>query len=83
MKISGKVALVTGGASGIGKAVSLKLLENGAKKFVAILDLDAESGQKAVSEFSEKFGADRVKYIKCDVTQENQLKGKFNYTWRK
>ncbi|KAJ8029978.1 15-hydroxyprostaglandin dehydrogenase [NAD(+)] [Holothuria leucospilota] len=76
MKISGKVAIVTGGVSGIGKAVSLKLLENGAK-LVAILDLEAESCQAVVSEFFEKFGADRVRFIKCDVTREDQLKNSF------
>ncbi|KAJ8027794.1 15-hydroxyprostaglandin dehydrogenase [NAD(+)] [Holothuria leucospilota] len=76
MKISGKVAIVTGGASGIGRAVSLKLLEKGAK-LVAIIDLDAEGGQRVLSEFSAKFGGDRVRFIKSDVSQEDQLKNSF------
>lgn len=76
MKIAGKVALVTGGASGIGKAVSLTLLEKGAK-LVTILDVDAKGGETVTSEFSCKFGADRVKFIECDLCQEDQLKNSF------
>src|SRR5580692_6316072 len=48
MKISGKVAVVTGGASGIGLAVTRAIVERGGR--VAIFDLNEKAGQSAVKE---------------------------------
>ncbi|XP_071846967.1 15-hydroxyprostaglandin dehydrogenase [NAD(+)]-like [Apostichopus japonicus] len=73
MKIEGKLALVTGGAAGLGKALTLRLLESGAK-FVAIIDFNEEAGQEVASEFNRKFGDGRVMFIRCDVTKEADLK---------
>ncbi|PIK47379.1 putative 15-hydroxyprostaglandin dehydrogenase [Apostichopus japonicus] len=72
MKILNKVALVTGGAEGIGKALCQRLLEHGAK-LVAILDINADLGQQTATEFSEKFGSDKVRFIHCDVSKEAKL----------
>jgi NAD(P)-dependent dehydrogenase (short-subunit alcohol dehydrogenase family) len=49
MQIEGKVAIVTGGASGLGEATARYLAVNGAK--VGILDFDGE-GQSALPETS-------------------------------
>ncbi|KAJ8027793.1 15-hydroxyprostaglandin dehydrogenase [NAD(+)] [Holothuria leucospilota] len=76
MKVTDKVAIVTGGASGIGKGLCSRLLENGAK-FVAILDFDPEKGQNTATEFSSKYGTERVKFYHCDVTDESKMKSTF------
>ncbi|PIK40679.1 15-hydroxyprostaglandin dehydrogenase [Apostichopus japonicus] len=73
MKIENKVALVTGGADGIGKAVSQRLLEKGAK-FVAILDINEDLGKETVNKFSEKFGSSKVRFIHCNVADDKKLK---------
>ncbi|MDL2268676.1 SDR family oxidoreductase [Desulfosarcina sp. OttesenSCG-928-A07] len=48
MKISGHIAIVTGGASGLGKATAQALANSGAK--VAILDMNPEAGKAAAAE---------------------------------
>ncbi len=59
-----KVAIVTGGGSGIGKAISETLSEMGAT--VHILDRNAKTGRKVAKEISEKHNP--VFFNKCDVT---------------
>ncbi|PIK47374.1 putative 15-hydroxyprostaglandin dehydrogenase [Apostichopus japonicus] len=73
MKIDNKVALVTGGADGIGKAVSQRLLEKGAK-FVAILDINEDLGKETEKNFAGKFGSKKVRFIHCNVTDDKRLK---------
>ena len=51
MKIEGKVAIVTGGASGLGKATAQALIAAGAK--VAIWDLNEEQGKQVAGELGE------------------------------
>ena len=59
-----KVALITGGASGIGRATVVEFAQGGAKVVVA----DAQDGKKLVAEI-KKAGGDAI-YIKCDVSKE-------------
>ncbi|XP_055016006.1 15-hydroxyprostaglandin dehydrogenase [NAD(+)]-like [Boleophthalmus pectinirostris] len=75
MALSGKVALVTGGAMGIGRAMVEELLTNGAK--VALLDVSAAAGTSLVENLEEKFGKDKTLFIECDVQSEEQLKAAF------
>ncbi len=67
MKTNQIIALVTGGASGLGAGVAQKLLTDGAK--VAILDLNLDGAQKFLAQFPNNCIA-----IACDVSQEQQVK---------
>ena len=58
MDINGKVAVVTGGASGIGQAVTRRIAAAGGK--VVIFDLNEEAGQAMVSEL----GADNCVFAR-------------------
>ena len=63
MDVNGSVALVTGGASGLGLATAEKLLDAGAK--VVILDLPNSPGEQV----AEKLG-DSVRFAAADVRDE-------------
>ena len=67
MKIAGKTAIITGGASGLGEAAVLTLHEAGAN--VVIADLNQESGDALAA----KLGAKAV-FVKCDVTKSEDVK---------
>ncbi|XP_032917177.1 15-hydroxyprostaglandin dehydrogenase [NAD(+)] isoform X3 [Catharus ustulatus] len=75
MHVNGKVALVTGGAQGIGRAFVQALLGKGAK--VALLDRNSEAGQESKAALDEQFEAQRTLFIQCDVTEQEQLRGAF------
>lgn len=63
--LANKVALVTGGASGIGRATAVLFAQEGAA--VAIVDINAEQGQAAVEEIKSAGG--KVIFIPCNVTR--------------
>lgn len=64
MRLSGKCALVTGGASGIGRATALALATEGAD--VAVVDLNLEGVRETVSVITEELGRKAVA-IRADV----------------
>jgi D-sorbitol dehydrogenase (acceptor) len=64
-RLTGKVAAVTGGASGIGKGIALKFAREGAA--VAIGDVDEPGARAAANEIAEETGA-RTLGLHCDVT---------------
>ncbi len=66
MKLNNSVALVTGGASGLGEAVVRSIVEKGGK--VSILDFDDERGNAVASELG-----DAVICCKTDVADENTV----------
>ncbi|HEY8048838.1 MAG TPA: 3-hydroxyacyl-CoA dehydrogenase [Ramlibacter sp.] len=61
MDISGKVFIVTGGASGLGEGTARMLAANGGK--VVIADMQAEKGEAVANQIAGAF-------VKCDVSQE-------------
>lgn len=77
MKINGSVAVVTGGASGLGEAAVETIVENGG--YAAILDLQEERGAALV----EKVGSDRALFIKTNVTNEEDVANAVNQTIEK
>src|SRR3990167_11477845 len=70
INLSGKSAIVTGGARGIGQGIAYRLAEAGAKVLVA--DLDEAEAQKTVQEFSAKGWTAAA--IKIDVSSEEDVK---------
>ena len=71
--LSRKHAIVTGGGSGIGRAISIALANNGA--YVGIFDLDEEHAGDAVYEITKNDG--RAKAVKCDVANLESVKEAF------
>jgi NAD(P)-dependent dehydrogenase (short-subunit alcohol dehydrogenase family) len=63
--LAGKVALVTGGASGIGRATALLFARESAA--VAVIDLNVTGGQALVQEIVD--GGGRAIFVRCDVSQ--------------
>jgi NAD(P)-dependent dehydrogenase (short-subunit alcohol dehydrogenase family) len=63
LSLEGKVAMVTGAASGIGRGIAIRLAEMGA--FVAVLDIDDTKGRETAAEI-EADGGEAV-FLKCDV----------------
>ncbi len=63
MTLTGKVALVTGGARGIGRSIVEKLLDSGCK--IMIADVLDEVGNQAATELSAR---GETAYVHCDVT---------------
>lgn len=64
LSLEEKVAIVTGGGSGIGLGTAIRLAEVGAS--IALFDIERSSGKKAVKEI-RKFGGD-AEFFMCDVT---------------
>jgi|KBSSwiStaDraftv2_1062776.scaffolds.fasta_scaffold21604_2 rhamnulose-1-phosphate aldolase/alcohol dehydrogenase len=73
--LAGKIALVTGGAGGIGTATAIRLLAEGA--CVMLLDRDADALESTAQELQAKGGKDAVRSAVCDVTSEEQVAAAF------
>jgi NAD(P)-dependent dehydrogenase (short-subunit alcohol dehydrogenase family) len=67
--LKGKTAIVTGGASGIGKAISEKFAAQGA--IVHILEFDEKNGNKIVDDITKQGGLAHVH--RCDVSNHQQV----------
>ncbi|KAL3281771.1 hypothetical protein HHI36_004972 [Cryptolaemus montrouzieri] len=78
-QISGKVALITGGAAGIGFATARELLANAAKG-VAIIDINQQAGEKALKELRKLFGKERSIFIHKDVASKLEVEDAFKRT---
>src|ERR1700683_2685702 len=69
-KLDGKVAVVTGAASGLGRASAMRFASEGAA--VVVADLNSQGGELIVSEIAAAGG--RAVYQRTDVTSENDIR---------
>ena len=72
----GKIALVTGGAGGIGAATAARLLADGA--CVMLADRAADAIEEVRAGFAKQFGKDVIRAAVCDVTDEAQVQAAFD-----
>lgn len=70
MKFQGKNVLITGGASGIGRATALRMAAEGA--FVLVCDRNREKGEKVLHEIKER--SDKAEFLEVDTTDEQRMR---------
>src|ERR1700687_5733684 len=70
LSLKGKVAMVTGAASGIGRGISMRRAEMGAS--VALLDIDDSKGREAAAEIEAHTG--EAVFLKCDVRSADECR---------
>lgn len=73
-KLEGKVAMITGGASGIGEETARLFAKNGAQ--VVIVDVQDQLGHA----LAESIGSKICSYVHCDVSNEDQVKATVEWT---
>ncbi|KAG4163754.1 hypothetical protein ERO13_D01G193100v2 [Gossypium hirsutum] len=71
-RLDGKVALITGGASGLGECTAKLFVKNGAE--VLIADIQDELGHSVCQEL----GTENISYVHCDVTCESDVENAVN-----
>ena len=76
MEIKDAVAVITGGASGLGLATAKALLDEGAK--VVILDLPSSKGEDVAADLNSEHGGERVRFAPADVTDEDAVAKAFD-----
>lgn len=76
-RLEGKVAIITGAASGIGEETVKLFVENGA--FVIAADIQDELGHKV----ADSIGSDKVTYHHCDVRDEKHVEETVNFALEK
>ncbi len=67
-RLAGKVAVVTGGASGMGRATVMRFLSHGARVLVA--DLNEANGGETMAVAKTNGHGDNIAFIRCDVAKE-------------
>jgi rhamnulose-1-phosphate aldolase/alcohol dehydrogenase len=67
-ELAGKIAVVTGAASGIGRATARRLAADGAH--IAIFDINLEGAKKVAQELNDTYKMRRAIAVHCDVTSE-------------
>lgn len=77
--VKGKVAIVTGGSSGLGFNVTARLLQGGANVVMASFNEAEENNACGVLE-AAGFGPDRVRFFKANVTDEEDLQALIKFT---
>jgi NAD(P)-dependent dehydrogenase (short-subunit alcohol dehydrogenase family) len=70
-RLAGKVAVVTGGASGLGRATVMRFLADGAK--VVVADLNEANGKETLSVAKAQGHGDNIAFVRCDVAKESDV----------
>ncbi len=76
MRLKDRVAVITGGASGMGRGTAMRFLEEGAAVIVA--DYNEDNGKQTLALAAEKNHRDRVRFIRTDVAKESDVEGMIN-----
>lgn len=71
--LKGKIAIVTGGASGNGRGIAQKFAEHGAKIVVADLHEAPREGGETTLDILEARFPGQAKFVKCDVSKTSEL----------
>jgi 3-oxoacyl-[acyl-carrier protein] reductase len=71
MRLKDRVAIITGGARGIGKKISETFLAEGAS--VYIFDVNDEEGKRTVDELAGASGSSKINFFKVDITDEENV----------
>ena len=71
MRLEGKVAVITGGASGMGQATVLRFLDEGAR--VVVADYNADNGEKTLGLARGAGHTDTLRFIRTDVAKEADI----------
>ncbi|MCS7223348.1 MAG: bifunctional rhamnulose-1-phosphate aldolase/short-chain dehydrogenase [Armatimonadetes bacterium] len=77
-ELSRRIAVVTGGAGGIGRAIAMRLAEEGAH--VVVTDLDEKGAEEVAGQIVEKCGPQRAIAIGADMTDEESVRKVFQET---
>ncbi len=76
MQLEGKVAVITGGASGMGQSTTLRFLHEGAK--VVVADYNEQSGQDTLQLAADAGHQRNVRFIRTDVAEEADVEAMVN-----
>lgn len=71
--LDGKTAVITGGASGIGREIGLRYAEEGANLVIADLQPEPREGGTPIVEAAESMGVS-ARYVECDVSDPAQIR---------
>jgi 3-oxoacyl-[acyl-carrier protein] reductase len=72
MKLKDRVAIVTGGARGIGKRICNEFLGEGGS--VVIFDVNSDAGENTAEEFKSSYGSGRAAFYRVDITSSVEVK---------
>lgn len=70
-RLAGRVAVITGGASGMGRSTAMRFLAEGAS--VVVADLNEANGESTLEEVRASGAADRMRFLRTDVAEESDI----------